>query len=210
MNILITLFFATIVILHLAKKKSWLGLLYAIQSLFIVCLMVNSFSETGAVSWLIIALFTLGVKVILAPVFVNNLIKKHELKFTVNTYLNTSLTLILVAALTAFAHSKLFSPLTGINPANRGTLALLLAALFISLFLIVNRKGALSQIIGVLSLENSIVAFGLLSGLEQIPALQIGIIFNLFLWIIIATIFISMIYRHFGSLDVTEMTHLKD
>jgi hydrogenase-4 component E len=148
--------------------------------------------------------------VILAPLFITRLIRRHDLKFLVSTYANTPLTLIVIAAFTAIAHSKVFLPLVNIVPANRELLALVLSALFISFLLMVNRKGALSQIIGVLSLENSIVAFGLLAGLEQTPALQIGIIFNLSVWIAIATIFISMIYKHFGSLDVTEMTHLTD
>ncbi|MDD5414703.1 MAG: hypothetical protein PHH96_07760 [Smithellaceae bacterium] len=159
---------------------------------------------------LLIALLVLAVKVISAPLFIIRLINKHDLKFLVGTYANTPLTLIIVAAFVAISHSKILLPLADIIPANRELLSLVLSALFISLFLLVNRKGALSQIFGVLSLENSIVAFGLLAGLEQTPALQIGIIFNLSVWIVIATIFISMIYKHFGSLDVTEMSHLKD
>lgn len=205
-----TLFFATIVLLHIVKKKSVLAIIYGIQSFAIVLLLISSFLHTGAVSLLLIALLVLVVKVILAPLFITRLIKKHDMKFLVGTYANTPLTLIIVAVFVAIAHSKVFLPLVDIIPANRELLSLVLSALFISLFLLVNRKGALSQIIGVLSLENSIVAFGLLAGLEQTPALQIGIIFNLSVWIVIATIFISMIYKHFGSLDVTEMTHLKD
>ncbi|MFH0802576.1 MAG: hypothetical protein V2A78_09380 [bacterium] len=207
---LMTLFFATIVLLHMVKKKSVLAIIYGLQSFAIVLLLISSFFHTGAVSLLLIALLVLAVKVILAPLFITRLIKKHDLKFLVGTYANTPLTLIIVAVFVAIAHSKVFLPLVDIIPANRELLSLVLSALFISLFLLVNRKGALSQIIGVLSLENSIVAFGLLAGLEQTPALQIGIIFNLSVWIVIATIFISMIYKHFGSLDVTEMTHLKD
>jgi len=68
----------------------------------------------------------------------------------------------------------------------------------------------LSQIIGILSLENTIVAFTIFAGLEQSASLQIGIIFDIFVWLIIATVFVSMIYKHFGSLDVTSMKTLKD
>ena len=63
---------------------------------------------------------------------------------------------------------------------------------------------------GVLSLENSIMAFGLFSMIDQSLLLEMGIIFSISVWIIIATVFISMIYKHFGSLDVTKMKHLKD
>jgi len=46
--------------------------------------------------------------------------------------------------------------------------------------------------------------------LEQSPTLQLGIIFDIAVWIVISTVFTSMIYQHFGSLDVTEMKSLKD
>jgi hydrogenase-4 component E len=132
------------------------------------------------------------------------------LKFLVATYVNTPLTLIIVTVLSAIAHSNIFSSLSNIISANRQLLSLAISALFISVFLIINRKGAISQIIGILSLENSIVVFAIFAGLEQAPALQMGIIFDIFIWIIIATVFIRMIYKHFGSLDVTEMRELTD
>ena len=150
------------------------------------------------------------VKVILAPLFFIRLIKKDALAFSVSTYLNTPLTIISIAILTFIAHYQKFSPLTNIVPANQDSLSLALSAMFLSLLLIINRKGALSQILGVLSLENSIVAFVIFAGLEQNPALQIGIIFNIGIWILIATIFMSMILKHFGTLNVSSMNNLKD
>ncbi|PIT94919.1 hypothetical protein COT98_01700, partial [Candidatus Falkowbacteria bacterium CG10_big_fil_rev_8_21_14_0_10_39_9] len=133
-----------------------------------------------------------------------------NLKFLVSTYINIPLTFIIITILTVIAHSSVFLPLTTITPSNHLFLSIILATLFISLFLIINRKGVLSQITGVLSLENSMVAFALFSGLEQSLALQIGIIFDIFVWIIITTIFMSMLYKHFKSFDVTKMEELKD
>ena len=128
----------------------------------------------------------------------------------VSTYINIPLTFIIITILTVIAHSSVFLPLTTITPSNHLFLSIIFATLFISLFLIINRKGVLSQITGVLSLENSMVAFALFSGLEQSLALQIGIIFDIFVWIIITTIFMSMLYKHFKSFDVTKMEELKD
>lgn len=207
---LLTLFFITIVFFHIAKKNFGVAITYGIQSFLIVVLLVGAFFETGASSLLLIAALVLIIKVVLAPLFVIKLIKKHELKFLVSTYVNLPLTLIIVAALTVIAHSRIFTSLVIIIPANQQQLSMALSALLISFFLIINRKGALSQIIGILSLENSIVVFAFFAGLEQTAALQIGIIFDIVVWLIIATVFISMIYKHFGSLDVTEMRSLKD
>jgi len=214
MNILILQFllgtiFLTLVFLHLSKKNLSAAIVYGIQSAAVIVILFNSFLETHSIYLLLLVLLTLVIKIILAPLFFIRLIKKHELSFSASTYLNTPLTLIVISVLTFVAHSQKLAPLTNIIPANNTLLSLALSAIFISLFLIVNRKGALSQIIGVLSLENSIVAFVVFAGLEQSPALQAGILFNIFIWIIIATVFASMIYEHFGSHDVTSMKKLK-
>ena len=210
LQFLLEIVFGTVIFLHITKKNFGAALSYSLQSLAITITLFNSFVETGNTPLLFIALLIFIVKVIIAPVFFIKLIRQHALMFSVSTYLNTPLTLIIIATLTFVAHSPKFAPLTGIIPANQTLLSLALASMFLSLFLTINRKGALSQIIGILSLENSIVAFTIFAGLEQSLMLQLGIMFNIFIWLIIATIFISMIYRHFGTLNVTTMNNLKD
>lgn len=215
MNILILQFlleiiFVTILFLHVAKKNYEAVIAYGMQSLVIVLILFNSFLKTGSIFLFIAILLLLVVKVILAPIFFVKLIKKHEVIFSASTYFNMPITLIFIVVLTFIAHSQKFAPLTGIIPANQVLLSFALSSMFLSLFLIINRRGSLSQVIGILSFENSIVAFAIFAGLEQSAMLQMGIIFDIFVWVIIATVFISMIYQHFGSLDVTSMRHLKD
>ncbi|QQS61334.1 MAG: hypothetical protein IPN70_00145 [Candidatus Moraniibacteriota bacterium] len=204
-------FFGTIVFLHIAKKNLGASLAYGLQSLIITTILfLGYFFETGDISLLFIALLVLIVKVIVASLFFIKLIQKYELTFSASTYLNTPLTLMVIAILTFIAHSQKFSPLTEILPANQTLLALALSSIFVSLFLIINRKGVLSQIIGILSFENSIVAFAIFANLEQSLMFQLGIIFDIFIWLVITTVFVSMIHKHFGSLDITSMKSLKD
>lgn len=210
LQFLLEIMFLSTVYLHISKKNSEVVLTYIIQSLALSIILFNSFLETGDILLLVVVLCVLVVKVILAPFFFNRLIKKNALAFSVSTYLNTPLTLIVISVITFIAYSKKFVPLTNIIPAHHILLSLALSVMFLSLFLVVNRKGALSQIIGILSFENSIIAFIIFAGLEQSAGLQIGIIFDIFIWIIIATVFASMIYNKFGSLNVTEMNKLKD
>ena len=210
LKFLIEVVFLTVVLLHIIKKNNGAVLAYSVQSLAIVAMLFNSFHDTGNILLFFVALLALIVKVILSFIFFSRLIKKNGFKFLVSTYLNTPLTLICIALLTAIASSSKFAPLTEIIPANKELLTFALSSIFLSLFLIVNRKGALSQIVGILSFENSIVAFTLFAGLEQSASLQIGIIFDIFVWLIIATVFVSMIYKHFGTLNVTSMKNLKE
>lgn len=209
-QILVEIVFGTIIFLHIAKKNFGASLAYGFQSLAITALLLKSFLETGSMALLFIALLLFIVKVIIAPWYFIKLIRKHNLTFSVSTYLNTPSTLIVIVILTFIAHSSKFTPLSSLALANQSLLLLPLSSMFVSLFLIINRKGALSQIIGILSLENSIVAFAFFAKLEQSLMFQIGIIFDFFVWLIIATVFVSMIYKHFGTLDTTLIKNLKD
>lgn len=205
-----TLMFLSVVSMHLTRRNSSLIILYAAQSLIIsVALFRSSFQELSLMLMLV-ALITFAVKVILAPYFFFGLIKKHQLQFSVSTQLNAPMTFIVLAALTAFSFSHLFQPLAILAPDNEKTLLLAMAMMFVSIFLIINRKGALSQMIGILSLENSIVSFAYVAGLESAAGPKIGILFDILVWVVIATVFASMIYKHFGSLDVSEMNQLRE
>lgn len=215
MNILITqilaeIIFGTIIFLHISKKNFHAVLAYGLQSLLVVVILSGSFAETSDMLMLVVIPCVFLVKVILAPIFFIKLINKNKLMFSVSTYLNKPLSLITIAAITLMAYSHKLEPLTNIIPANHALLSIMFASIFLSIFLLINRKGALSQIIGILSLENSIVIFSIFAGLEQSPELQLGILFNIFIWLIIATVFMSMVLRHFGSLNITAMNKLKD
>jgi hydrogenase-4 component E len=202
--------FASAVFLHLTKKNSSAVRLYIAQSSAISLLLLLPAIEESSPLLVIAIIATITVKLFIAPYFFFGLIKKHRLKYSVSTYLNTPITVLIIAALVAFTRTDVFQPLAQLATEGRNLLLLSVATIMISLFLIINRKGALSQMLGILSLENGIVSFALFAGLEQNPGLQLGITFNILIWIIIATVFISMIYRQFGSLDVTTMKKLTE
>ena len=209
-SLMIAAIFLSAVLLHLTKKNFSAILLYFIQSLAIGILLFRPLAENFSLIILLMAGLTLAIKAVIAPLFFLRLVKRNQLKFSSSTYLNTPLTLVVIVILAALTNSRIFSHIASIEPASQKILSLAIAVILISFFLIINRKGAISQIIGILSLENGIVAFAVFSGLEQSPILQIGIMFDLLVWVIIAAVFISMIYRQFGSLDVTALKHLKE
>ncbi|WP_104139680.1 MULTISPECIES: hypothetical protein [unclassified Cryobacterium] len=208
--ILITVIYLTSIYMHLAKKNNGVAGLYALQSVALVLLFVSSFLANPTVLLFLVIVVSIIVKVILAPRFFNRLVTRHKVKFTVSSYANTPVTLIVIMFITAFVNSDVFLPITDLSASNSTYVALAIAAMLVSIFLMVNRKSALSQIVGVLSLENSIVAFGIIAGLEQSALLQLGTLFDIFVWMLVATVFVSMVYRHTGSLVVTTMRHLKD
>ena len=202
--------FSAAVFMHLTKKNTSAIRLYIAQSAAVSLQLLLPAVEESSKLLIIAIASTIAVKLFIAPYFFFGLIRKHQLKFSVSTYLNTPITLLVIAVLVAVTRTEVFRPLAHLAPDGNTLLLLNVATIMISLFLSINRKGALSQMLGILSLENGIVSFALSAGLEQNPGLQLGITFNILIWIIIATVFISMMFRQFGSLDVTTMKKLTE
>jgi hydrogenase-4 component E len=202
--------FSTAVFMHLTKKNASAIRLYIVQSTAVsLLLLLPAVGESSKL--LIVAIAsTIAVKLFIAPYFFFSLIKRNRLTFSVSTYFNTPISLLVIAILVALTRTEVFRPLAYLAPEGVNLLLLNVATIMISLFLSINRKGALSQMLGILSLENGIVAFAVSAGLEQNPGLQLGITFNILIWIVIATVFISMMFRQFGSLDVTTMKKLTE
>lgn len=194
--------------LNMVKTNRNLIRLYIIQSLVVTAFLFLLAGAEANRGLLVVALLTLCVKVIVAPLFFSRLVRRYGSRFTVNNYLSTPLTLVVLMALVLFSYSQVFEPLALLVPEAFGVLPLNLALILLSIFMLINRRGAFSQMIGILSLENSIVLLASFIGIRQTVALEMGIIFDIVIWMIIAQVFISMIYRQFGTLNVTKMKRL--
>jgi len=201
------LIFGSVVFMHLSRKSDMAVVLYVVQSLAVVTLLYGSSVFSFSAILLVAALATLAVKVIFAPYFFHRLIGKHHLTFSASSYVSMPVTLAILAIVTAVAYSPYFAPLAALAPENGKALLLAFAAMGLSLFLAVNRKGVLSQMIGILSMENALVSFAFIAGLEQAASLQIAVLFDITVWVAIAGIFASMIYGHFGTSDAAAAMH---
>ncbi len=208
--LLIVVLFNTTVLLHLVRKNSTAIGLYVVQSLAVALLLLVSLIDHATTLAIVALIATLVAKVVLAPLFLGRLVRANRLRFSASSYLNLPVTLLVLALLVGVTFSRFVIPLAALAPENPTAMLITVASFFSALFLLVNRKGAISQMLGILSIENCIVAFGLLTNLEQNPALELGITFDILVWISIATIFVGMVYRQFGTLDVTLMKNLSE
>lgn len=202
--------FASVIFMHLSKRSSSVIKLYMLQSVMVALLLfLSGLARIDVSLWLVVFLI-LAVKAVIAPYFFFGLLKKSHLKFNVSSYVNTPLTLVVLTILTVATNANFLKPLATLSSGDKNSLMLAVSAVLISLFLIINKRGALSQMIGILSLENGIVSFAAFAGLEQTAGLEAGIIFDILMWVVIATVFASMIYKQFGTLDASSMKHLTE
>lgn len=202
--------FLAAVFMHLVKRSRSLVRLYALQSFAVAGTLFFLGYIGDEQSLMVVGAVTLFVKAIIAPIFFNKVIRNLAGVGSATNYLNTPLTLFVLTGLVMFSFSKVFLPLSALYPQAFVSVALNIALVFISIFLLINRRGVFTQMVGMLSLENSIVLFAAFFGLRHPLPLEIGSIFDIVIWMVIASAFMSMIYRQFGTLSTADMKRLTE
>jgi hydrogenase-4 component E len=202
--------FLAVLFMHLIKKDSHLIWLYALQSMATGLFLLGTGIAEEERSLIMVAALTIIIKAIAAPIFFFRLMDRFGSHGSSSSYLSTPVTLAALMALVMFAYSSVFQILGMLLPGTVGSFPLSLAAIFMAIFLMINRRGVFSQMIGILALENSIVLLTACIGIKQPIALEVGIISDIALWIVIANAFISMIYRQFGSLSTSDLKQLTE
>ena len=195
--------FATTLAMNLVRKNSTLVGLYLLQSLVLAIALVAISATTGAPGLLGAALLTFVVKAVVAPAFLLRMIRKYRARLSAASYLNIPLSLLALAGITTFAYTFISPSLAGHEGA--ASISLLFASIFGTLFLMSNRRGALATIVGVLSLENSVVLLAAIMGVEHSFALEFAITVDIALWVAVSAEFLAMMYRQFGEVDAAAL-----
>ncbi len=205
--------FIASIFMHVTRKYSTLVSMYALQSLGLVIFL-------GLISWIeqdrvltVVALLTFIIKVVVAPYFFFSIIKRSKIHFASGSYVGIPLSLFAILLL-MFLSTKLLIPfLSSVGDVSLMPIILypiLVSGILISLYFIVNHHDILAQIIGILSLENWTMQTGLAIGVKHALLLEIGMSFDIAVWIIISLIFLARLHQHFGTLHVSHLTQLKE
>lgn len=200
----------TSIFMHVVRRNSSLVSIYAVQSVAVVAMLIALGIKDQSSSLLIVGVITFLVKVVFAPIFFLKLINRKKLTVTATTYVSLPITLAIILGLIIFVKSSIFAPLVSLFPQYTNFFPFSLSAILISWLLVINRRGVFSQIIGILSFENGLVACGLLSGIEQTLTIELGVLFDILLWIVIASVLVTLVLRSFGSLNAAKMNALRD
>lgn len=202
--------FLAAVLMHLVRRSRSLVRLYALQSaaVAIIFFLLGLLGDDQSLMTVAGILFV--VKVLVAPAFFRNILERLSGSASTSNYLNTPITLLVLTGLVLLSFSKVFLPLSTMYPQAFVPVALNIALVFISILLLINRRGVFAQMVGILSLENSIILFAAFFGLHHPLPLEIGMIFDIVIWMVIASFFLGMIYRQFGTLSTADMKRLTE
>jgi hydrogenase-4 component E len=154
------------------------------------------------------AVLTLATKGVLIPLFLRKIVRRMRVSHEVQPYISNTLSLagsaILVAVVFASLKEGIF--VTGFS---KNVLQISIAVILISLFIMITRRKALTQVIGLLFMENGLFLAGFSLTFGMPTMIELGMLFDMLMGVIILGIFAVQIKRAFATTDLDKLTELK-
>jgi len=124
-------------------------------------------------------------------------------------YVNTATSLVVAGLLVLFAYAVM-RPLVALSQLpTRAGMPLAMGLVLVSLFVMISRKKALTQVVGFLMLENGIALLAVL-GTYGIPLIvELGVLLDLMMGYLVMQIFVYRIHETFDSIDVEQLNRLR-
>jgi hydrogenase-4 component E len=157
----------------------------------------------------VVAVLLFGIKAVAIP----KLLRRVSQRFTAGResapYVNTATSLVVSGLLVLLAYAAA-RPLEAVADApTRAGMPLAMGLLFISLFIIISRKLAITQVIGFLMLENAIALLAVLATYGVPLIVELGVFLDALMGFIVMQIFLYDIHDTFGTTDVDVLKRLK-
>lgn len=180
--------------------------LLAIQGLVLSMNIACIAYATSLPEFYISLILTLVLKVWLIPFILHRLLIKLGMRGKIELIINLPSTLLIGLALVIFA----FALSTSFMQNHTNHLALALASVLISSFMLIIKRKAISQVISLLALENSLFFVVSSSTYEMSLVVELGIAFDVLIGLFIFGIFFFRIRENFESLDVMHLEKLRE
>jgi hydrogenase-4 component E len=185
----------------------------AIQSVALGVLAAAVAFFTQASHIYVVALLTIAVKGLLIPYVLLYVMEKIKVDKQVEPVVSIPASLLICGLLTIVAFyitQPIIISTEGIETITKNCLALSLAVVFIGFFTMISRKKAITQIMGLLVMENGLflAAISITYGMPMI--VEFGIFFDVLVAVIIMGLFAFRINRTFETLDTSILQRLRD
>ena len=217
-NKMITMMAALVLVLQIMMVgQRWLVTnirAFGVQSFLLASIAATIAYFNHAPQIYIVAALTLVFKAILLPLILERLVQRIEIRQEIEPFVNVPISVIVSGLLTLLAYvvaESFHRPEETTGPASLGhnTLAVAIALFLIGFFMMVNRRKALTQVLGLLCLENGLflAAISLTYGMPLL--IELGITFDLLVAVMVLGILVYRIRETFDSMDVSKLSRLR-
>src|SRR5579859_45835 len=200
--------FLTILLLAVARRISTSILLFSLQSAVITAeVLATAFQEKLPEAYVVGAL-VLIIKVILIPRAFFSLTKRLKTVRDVKASTTPAQSVFVVAAIIYLSYAAVHSYGQAVHVPD-DALAAAVSLILTGAFLMVSRKKALMQMLGLLVLENGIFLAALITTFGMPLVIEMGIFFDILIGLLLMGIFTFRIRDTFDHLDVSKLRRLR-
>jgi hydrogenase-4 component E len=183
--------------------------LFALQSLLLVGIATIVAFAYGAWHVLIVAVLTLIGKVLFLPWLLHRLVRRIRIEQEIHPFINMPASMLVCGALTVLSF-VVARPFTSLAQLGSNTLPAALALLLTGLFLMINRRKAITQVLALLTTENGVMLAAIALSTYGMPlVVELGIFFDVVVGVMVLGILVFRIRESFASMDVSRLNELK-
>jgi hydrogenase-4 component E len=214
----ITLMAALVLVLQISMVgQRWLITnirMFALQSFLLAAIAgtIAFFNQANHVY--IAALLTLILKAGVLPLLLTRLVERVGIRKEIEPIINVPLSILISGCLTLVGYvvaESFYHPEETSAPAALGhnTLAVAIALFLIGFFMMLNRRKALTQVLGLLSMENGLFLAGISLTYGMPLVVEVGIFFDVLVAVMVLGILVYRIGETFDSMDVSKLRRLR-
>ncbi len=182
---------------------------FAAQSMVLsgVMAIVAYFGNDHELYWVAAALFLL--KGLVIPRLLRRMERRFAMERELAPYVNTASSLVVSGLLVLFGYA-VTRPLVALSQLpTRAGMPLAMGLVLVSLFVVISRKKALTQVIGFLMLENGLALLAVLGTYGTPLIVELGVALDVLMGFLVMQIFIYQIHETFESIDVEQLNRLR-
>jgi hydrogenase-4 component E len=200
--------FMTLLLMAAAKRISTCVALFAVQCAVITAEILAIAYVQRSAEALAVAILVLTVKVIAIPYALLWIVKVIKIAREVQSSTTAAQSVFITAGLILLAFFAV-QPYARSLRVDMSMLAAAIALVLTGAFVMVSRKKALMQVVGLLVLENGIFLAALITTFGMPLIVEIGIAFELLMGVLLMGIFVFRIRDTFDHLDVSKLRRLR-
>jgi len=176
-------------------------------ALAVVTVIVAHYGGVAELYW--VAFCLLLLKGLVIPRLLRRMERRFSAERELEPYVNTATSLVVSGLLVLFGYA-VSRPLVALSrlPTRVG-MPLAMGLVLVSLFVVISRKKALTQVVGFLMLENGLALLAVL-GTYGIPLIvELGVFLDALMGFLVMQIFVYQIHETFESIDVEQLNRLR-
>ncbi len=204
----IILYAITLIYFALSERVKKFVWLLVVQGIILFGIVFFSLKEIELADFIFILTETILVKSIIVPWFLNRIRKHNHLKreHEPSVPVFYSIIVVVVSLLLSFVISSQLND----NQIYTKYFTVAFASILFGLYFIIIHKNIFSHVVGYLIIENGIFLFSLVVGNVMPMMVNMAILLDVLMGVIVLGVFINHIGNTFNSIEVDNLSHLKD